>query len=415
MPVVSMLNSMQPRFSSAAKDFPEAPIFLALAAKAGIISLAGGVPDPAAFPTAAVRQAADAILSHSDTAAKALQYAPSQGYEPLRHWLAADMADRGITVRADQILVTQGAQQALDLIGKLYIDPGDEIAVTSPTFFAALDTFRAYRPRFLPIGYGRNGIDMSAARDALERRPKFLYLIPDYQNPTGLSLSQQERAELMNMASRFAVPIIEDAAYDRLRYGGNPTKPFAAMNGTLDDGLVIYVNTFSKVIAPGLRVGWLAGNRTILAKLAALKLATDVHTSIFNQQIVLQIATSGLDAAIERTCTLYSKRRDAMLSALKRHMPEGAAWTEPDGGMFIWLEIPGEVDTSALFPVAASEARMAFVPGRLSCTDGAGTNACRLSFASVDEARIGEAISRLGNLLSQRAHITRGSLDAVSR
>jgi DNA-binding transcriptional MocR family regulator len=247
----------------------------------------------------------------------------------LRDWIADYMAQRGAVRSAGHLIVTSGAQQALDLVGKLLINPGDRIAITAPTFFAALDTFNTYRPRYEAISFGTGGLSMVEAEAAIRSRPKFLYLIPDFQNPTGLCLSRSEREQILELCSQHGVPIVEDAAYEALRFDGEDLPSLAALAQERGfDRHVLYIGTFSKTIAPGLRVGWLCGNEALIGKLTALKLSTDVHTSVLNQMAVLHVARDGLGDHVALVRQAYSARCTAMLAALKKFMPEGVSWSE---------------------------------------------------------------------------------------
>lgn len=379
-----------------------APGFLALASQPEIISFAGGVPDPSVFPADALARAYDRILASPSLRAQALQYAPSLGLGPLREWIADDMMSHGIARPAKCLLVTNGAQQALDLVGKLFIDPGDAVAVTAPTFFAAIDTFNAYQPRYEAIPVGVAGLALEQAESVIRRRPKFLYLVPDFQNPTGLCLTCTEREHLLALCIEHGVPIVEDAAYRALRFRGQDLPSMAALAQQRGaDALVLYAGTFSKTLAPGLRVGWLSASEHLMAKLAALKLSTDVHTSVLNQMAVLDVAQAGLQGQLKGVRKTYAARCGAMLAALDRCMPEGVSWTRPEGGLFLWLELPGRLDTVQLLTRAIDEAHVAYVPGGLSFTNGQGRNACRLSFATAGEDRIEEGVQRLARLFAE--------------
>jgi DNA-binding transcriptional MocR family regulator len=394
---IDWANSM----SCGACQMRAAPPFLALAARPDIISFAGGIPDPAGFPAEAITEAYRRILRDPAMRSQALQYASSCGLQALRDWLADYMAQRGTVRPAGHLIVTSGAQQALDLVGKLLINPGDRIAVTAPTFFAALDTFNAYRPRYEAISFGAGGLSMAEAEAAIRSRPKFLYLIPDFQNPTGLCLGRSEREQILELCSQHGVPIVEDAAYEALRFHGEDLPSLAALAQERGfDQHVLYIGTFSKTIAPGLRVGWLCVNEALIEKLTALKLSTDVHTSMLNQMAVLHVARDGLDEHVAQVRQAYSARCTAMLAALKRFMPEGISWSEPEGGLFIWLELPKHVDTSDLLSQAIDATGVAYVPGRLSFCNNLGHNSCRLSFATAGKERIEEGMRRLGRLFA---------------
>jgi len=352
--------------------------------------------------TGPLRQAAEKVLGAADTAAQALQYAPSQGFLPLRQWISGDLHDRQIHCPAENILVTNGAQQALDLVAKLLIDSGDRIAVTSPTFFAALDTFSVYEPEILEVPFGRAGLDMNVAEDVLRRRPKFLYIVPDFQNPTGLSISPKERGELDDLCKKYGVLILEDAAYDRLTFDGSAGIPFASRTNALNTEHVIYINTFSKTISPGLRVGWIAASERIISKLKALKLSADVHTSVLNQMLVYEIVQTDFTHHIQEACNAYAERCRALVTALAKEMPDDCWWSKPSGGLFLWLELPQFIDTRLLLSQALTATKIAFVPGNLSCPGVGGENACRLSFASIAPEQIRPAISRFADLVREQ-------------
>jgi DNA-binding transcriptional MocR family regulator len=392
----------QGSFSHSANRMAPAPTFLALASQPDVISFAGGVPDPAVFPTRELQNAFREILAEPTTRAQALQYAPSVGLPALRELIAEQMAGRSVTAKAGDIIVTSGAQQALDLVGKLLINPGDRVAVTAPTFFAALDTFSAYRPAFDAIPFGAAGLNRERANEVVRSRPRFLYVIPDFQNPTGLSLSLDDREFLLALCAENNVPIVEDAAYDALRYSGEPIPAIAALAQRLGlDSLVIYVNTFSKTISPGLRVGWIAADPVAITKLAALKLSTDVHTSVLNQMAVLHVARAGFEQHVKSICDTYSTRCTAMLAALQAHMPSGVDWTRPEGGLFIWLDAGDGIDMTSAFQTAVQKYGVAYVPGQMSFAMGDGRQTCRLSFATAGVERIERGIRALGELVTQ--------------
>lgn len=392
----------QGSFSHSANQMAPAPTFLALASRPDVISFAGGVPDPAVFPTRELQNAYRDILAEPATRAQALQYAPSVGLRDLRELIAEQMQARSIAVPADDIIVTSGAQQALDLVGKLLINPGDRVAVTAPTFFAALDTFNAYRPSFEGIPFGIAGLDRERTEAVICSKPRFVYVIPDFQNPTGLSLSLEDREFLLALCVENNVPILEDAAYDALRYSGEPIPAIAALAQQRGLGsLVIYINTFSKTISPGLRVGWLCADPTAIGKLAALKLSSDVHTSVLNQMAVLHVTRSGFDQHVRTICETYSARCAAMLLSLQAHMPSGVTWTRPEGGLFVWLDAGPGVDMSAAFKSSIEDYAVAYVPGQMSFASGDARQTCRLSFATAGTERIEKGIRALSALITQ--------------
>ncbi|WP_063902588.1 PLP-dependent aminotransferase family protein [Burkholderia ubonensis] len=397
-----MSFNWQDSFSDSANQMAPAPTFLALASRPDVISFAGGVPDPAVFPARELQSAYREILADPTARNLALQYAPSVGLPALRELIAEQMATRSIAVTADDIIVTSGAQQALDLVGKLLINPGDRVAVTAPTFFAALDTFNAYRPTFESIPFSSAGLDLERTEAVIRSKPRFVYVISDFQNPTGLSLSLDDREYLLTLCAENGVPILEDAAYDALRYSGEAVPAIAALAQRRGLGsLVIYVNTFSKTISPGLRVGWLAADPVAIKKLAALKLSTDVHTSVLNQMAVLRVIDSGFAQHVRSICETYSVRCSAMLASLQAHMPSGVTWTRPQGGLFVWVDAGPGVDMSAAFSTAVEDYAVAYVPGQMSFASGDARQTCRLSFATASTERIEMGIRALGNLVAQ--------------
>ncbi|MCB1390219.1 MAG: PLP-dependent aminotransferase family protein [Rhodobacteraceae bacterium] len=369
-----------------------------------IISFAGGIPDPALFPTAAFRAAMDAALTGPGAGA-ALQYSVSEGYRPLRAWIAGQMAEIGIPCDPDHVLITSGSQQALDYLGKLFLDRGDTALVTWPAYMGALGAFNAYEPRYdrLDPKGNRPAADIAEAAGAGGGRVKFAYLSADFANPTGETLDRAGREALLDLAEALDIPILEDAAYQALRYDGEPVPPILALElarkGDLDACRTIYSGSFSKVLSPGLRVGWVVAAAPVIQRLVLLKQASDLHSPTLNQ-----IATDHVARAIfaEHTAMLrrvYGERRDAMLAALARHMPKGVRWTKPEGGMFVWLTLPQGMDGAQLLAQSLRTEKVAFVPGRAFFADGSNGNTLRLAFSCADAATIEEGMTRLGRLL----------------
>jgi DNA-binding transcriptional MocR family regulator len=371
-----------------------------------IVSFAGGIPDPALFPRAEIAAAAQRILDDPQRASIALQYAPSEGYAPLRRFIAEMMAERGVACTIDNILITAGSQQALDFIGRLFLSPGDTVLVARPTYLGALQAFSAHEPVYgklpatgdnrTPEPYGVNG---SAGAGGA----KFAYAIADFQNPTGESLSLAERRDLVSSAAALGLPLVEDAAYDQLRYDGAALPSLLALGvaraGGIDDGAVLYCGTFSKTIAPGLRIGWIAAPRPVIDKLVVIKQASDLHSSTLDQMVLHEVAsTIGPNhlAAIRRT---YRARRDAMLGALADSFPAACRWTRPEGGMFIWVTLPEQLDAEFLLRRSIAEEKIAFVPGASFHADGTGHNTLRLNFSLNSEAVAVAGIHRLGGVL----------------
>ena len=373
-----------------------------------IISFAGGIPDARLFPDEAFRTAAAEALS-AGSAAAALQYSISEGYRPLRDWIAAEMGRNGIDCTADNILITSGSQQALDYLGKLFLSPGDTALVGWPTYLGALGAFNAYEPIYdqLVVNGNQGAADYRARAEGHGGRVKFAYLSADFANPTGETVDLQGREALLDLARDLDIAIIEDAAYQALRYDGADVPPILALDiarsGGIEATRTLYCGSFSKTLAPGLRVGWVCGAREVIGRLVVMKQAADLHSATFNQIVTDRVARACFDAHVATIRAAYKARRDAMLAALARHMPDGVTWTRPEGGMFIWVTLPKEMDGATLLDRAIEAERVAFVPGRAFYADGSNGNTLRLSFSCADAATIVEGIARLGRLIAREA------------
>lgn len=370
-----------------------------------IISFAGGIPDPALFPAEAFRAAYDEALTADP--GTALQYSVSEGYRPLREWIAGEMARIGVPCAAENILITSGSQQALDYLGKLMLSPGDTALVGWPTYLGALGAFNAYEPvyaRLDPAG-NRPAEDIRAEAEAHGGAVKFAYLSVDFANPTGQTTDRAARERLIDLAETLDIAIIEDAAYQSLRYDGEAIPPILALEiarrGDIEACRTLYCGSFSKTLAPGLRVGWICGARDVIGRLVLMKQAADLHSSTINQMVVDRVARTVFAPHVERLRATYKARRDHMLAALAREMPEGVSWTRPEGGMFVWLTLPAQMDGADLLAASLKTEKVAFVPGRAFYADGSNGNAIRLSFSSTDEARIDEGIARLGRAIAR--------------
>ena len=377
---------------------------LKLLEQPGMLSFAGGIPDPALFPADRFAEAYADALSPARQA-QALQYSVSEGYLPLRDWIAGRMAGLGIPCGPENILITSGSQQALDYLGKLFLSPGDTALVQWPTYLGALAAFNAYEPRYerLEINDNRPAAEITAA--AGDGAVKFAYLSPDFANPTGRTVDLAGRAALLARAEELDCAIIEDAAYQGLRYEGEEVPPILALElaqkGDLDACRTIYCGSFSKTLSPGLRVGWVVAGAEVISRLVLMKQAADLHSSTINQMAIHQVAKAGFDAHVSGLRAVYGRRRDAMLAALETEMPEGVEWTRPEGGMFVWLTLPERVSGAFLLEQSIAKEKLAFVPGQAFFADGTGGNSLRLSFSNSSEAQIAEGIARLGRVLRQ--------------
>lgn len=368
-----------------------------------IISFAGGIPDPDLFPAEAFQEAFSAALT-PEKQATALQYSVSEGYGPLRDWIVGEMARLGVPCTRDNILITSGSQQALDYLGKLMLSAGDTALVGWPTYLGALGAFNAYEPRYDRLDPETNRSAADYAEAAGEGRVKFAYMSVDFANPTGKTLDAAMRERVIDLADELDIAVIEDAAYQSLRYEGEALSPVLAREiarkGDINACRTLYCGSFSKTLAPGLRVGWVCGAQEVISQLVLLKQAADLHSSTINQMAIATVAQAQFDSHVAKIKAAYSARRDAMLAALQRHMPEGVSWTRPEGGMFIWLELPNNLRSADLLEQSLRSERVAFVPGHAFFADGSGTNTMRLSFSRTDEAVIDEGIARLGRLIA---------------
>ncbi|CAM4010703.1 PLP-dependent aminotransferase family protein [Bordetella muralis] len=389
--------------SAGARTLAPPPAFLSLAARPDVISFAGGVPDPTLFAFEKVARASRRILEDRSMATGALQYGASGGYEPLRQWLATFMTAQGAATPPESIVITNGGLEALDLTAKMLINKGDAIAVVSPTFFAALETFKLYHPRMLSIPFENGMLDMEAMLRAVSQRPKFLYINPDFQNPTGVSLSTEQRRELVDICAEHGVLILEDGAYSQLSFDGSLQPTLLQLSQEADGphkAAVIYVGTFSKTIAPGARVGWACLPPDLCPAFVGLKAVSNINTSQMNQMIVHECLCDGYEDHLHNLRMAYAKRCSSMTNALAEMMPDGVTWTSPDGGIFTWLRVPRTAGAVTLFERCAQDIGVAVLPGNLACVDGGNSNACRLSFATVDESQIWEGVTRLSRLLA---------------
>jgi 2-aminoadipate transaminase len=367
---------------------------LKVTAQPEIISFAGGLPAPELFPVAAVRAAADSVLAKHGP--EALQYGPSEGFPALREWIAGEVRARGAKATASEVLVTNGSQQVLDLVGKVFLNPGDVVLTENPTYLAAIQAFQTLEAKFVPVPADEHGL-MPEAIPGLVRlhRPKFLYTIPTFQNPTGNTLPAGRRQQLARTAAEHNLLIIEDDPYGKLRYRGDDVPPIKHWDEA--DG-VLYVSTFSKTIAPGFRLGWVVAPPDIFAQLLIVKQASDLHTSSFDQRVAYAYLTQNDQAVhLEKIRSAYGERFNVMDSALQAEMPAGYRWTKPEGGMFLWVTGPVQLDGMALLQ-RAIERKVAFVPGRDFFPKDAGSNFLRLNYSNSTPERIREGVRRLARL-----------------
>ena len=365
-----------------------------------IISFAGGLPSPKGFPVAVMKQAFDTVLESSGTTA--LQYGPTEGYAPLRAWVANDLKRVGADdVSPDEVLIVSGSQQALDMLGKLFIDPGSKVLVEAPSYLGALQSFSIFEPRYQAVPTDENGLVPDSLTPERCDNARFIYVLPNFQNPTGLTLDLARRQALVERCAELRVPIVEDDPYGELLYSGSPQPSLLGL-GRQAGATVIRLGTFSKVLAPGLRLGYIVAPRPIIAKLVQIKQATDLHTATLTQMAVYETIKNGfLDTHLPKVRELYRQQCGFMLDAMQQHFPSTVSWTHPVGGMFIWVTLPEHIDATELLARAVAH-NVAFVPGE-SFYAGVTPkrNTLRLSFVTVSEDRIREGIAILGQLIKE--------------
>lgn len=357
-----------------------------------ILSFAGGIPDPHLFPAERLQAAYDQVLS--EAGAQALQYSVSEGLPELRRWIAARMTADGVPCDEGNIVITAGSQQALDLIGKLFLTRGDGVLAERPTYLGALGAFNAYEPT-----YG----DLDAGVPACAR---LAYLVPDFANPSGRTMTRQEREAVLDCAAAHGLVLVEDAAYRELRFSGTHEPSLLALDvarsGSIEKARTLYCGTLSKTLSPALRLGWVCAARPVIDKLVLLKQGCDLHVSTINQMVAAKVVAEDYDAHLERLRVHYRERASAMQTALARHMPLGVSWSKPQGGMFVWLKVPEGLDGAHLLEAALAEERVAFVPGAPFFAVEPQANTLRLSYSLLGPDDIDEGVRRLARVIEAR-------------
>ncbi|MGQ9599648.1 MAG: aminotransferase-like domain-containing protein [Anaerolineae bacterium] len=364
-----------------------------------VISFAGGLPAPEVFPVRDFQEACRWVLEHE--ADQALQYGPTEGYPPLKDYLIETMRKYELPAVRDNILFTNGSQQALDLLGRVFINEGDKIVVGLPTYLGAIQAWNVYRPQYVCVAEDDDGMCMDDLERALKANPgvKFIYVLPNFHNPAGTTLTLERRLRLVELAAEHGAFIIEDDPYGQLRYEGEDIIPIFAMHKEN----TIYLSTFSKTLAPGLRLGWIVAPERVITRLVQAKQGADLHTSTLIQHIVYDICQRGLVRAhVRKIRDVYRERRDAMLAAMEKYFPAGVTWTRPQGGLFLWVRMPRQMDAERLLHVAVEE-KVAFVPGHAFYPDGNDGRCCmRLNFSYSTPAIIEEGIKRLGRAMKRQ-------------
>jgi 2-aminoadipate transaminase len=384
---------------------------LKLTLQTDVISFAGGLPAPELFPIAECQDAACRVLG--DRSTTALQYGPTEGFLPLRQFICERMQRYGIDAEPENVVITSGAQQALDLIGKLLINPGDRILVEEPTYLGALQAWNAYQAEYVSVPTDDDGLCTELLESALRVGPKFMYVLPNFQNPSGTTLPLSRRLELVRLSNKYGIPIVEDDPYGALRFEGEHLPPLVALDVDFHrsyglnghgfmEGNVIYLGTFSKTLAPGLRLGWVVAPVEVTDQLVMAKQGVDLHTSNFAQMLAYEmVRTNFFDEHVREIRRVYGERRQVMLDALERYFPAGCSWTHPEGGLFLWARVPEWIDTAELLKKAVAR-KVAYVPGAAFYADPShGRNTMRLNFSNAQPEQIQEGIRRLGNLLAE--------------
>jgi len=371
---------------------------LKLTERPEVISFAGGLPAPELFPIEEMKKVAVMVLEESGR--QALQYSATEGYTPLREKILKRMEPIGISGKAENVLITSGSQQGLDFSGKIFINPGDVVICESPSYLGAINAFKAYSPKFVEVTTDDNGMDMDELEKVLETTDnvKMIYVIPDFQNPSGRTWSVDRRKKLVELANRFDLPIIEDNPYGELIFEGD-RKPSIKSFDT--EGRVVFLGTFSKTFCPGLRIGWVFADQELLQKYILVKQGADLQSnSMAQRELDKFLELNDLDAHVDKIKDVYRRRRDVMLNTMKEHFPKGVKYTYPTGGLFTWVELPAHLNAREVF-VKAIEVNVAFVPGGSFYPNGGNENTFRLNYSNMTEDKIKEGIVRLGRVLAE--------------
>lgn len=358
-----------------------------------IISFAGGLPNPKSFPVNEIEKAVSKVLSQNGN--EILQYSTTEGYLPLREYIAERYSKKGLKVNADEILITNGSQQGIDLVGKVFLNKGDKVLVESPTYLAAIQSFGLFEPEFRSVPLLEDGVDITALQKTFdENKIKLFYSVTNFQNPTGITYSKEKRQEVAEILKNEDTIFVEDNPYGEIRFLGEDIPP---VKSYLDNGVLF--GSFSKIVSPGMRLGWIVANEEIMKKIIIAKQSSDLHSNYFTQRVVYQyLSDNNVDEHIEKIKKMYRNQRNLMVSMIKEHFPENVKYTQPEGGMFLWVTLPEGLSSLDLFNLAIKE-NVAFVPGNAFFADGNGDYTLRLNFSNSDEERIEEGIKRLGKAI----------------
>lgn len=375
---------------------------LKLTAQPDVISFAGGLPAPEFFPVERVREATDTVLS--ERGQEVLQYSTTEGMPELRQFVADSLSTPDFTVGPENVIILNGSQQGLDLVCRIILNENDKMIVENPSYIGMLMASRPYQTEYIPIPTDQDGVMVDELPALLEKNPKMVYMVPNFQNPQGVTLSAERRKQLVALTANKPLILVEDNPYGELRYSGDPPPTLLSLDAQhrgskVLDGNVVYIGTFSKTLTPGLRVGWVVANEAIIDKLVQAKQSADLHTSTLTQFVAYEVAKDGfLEQHITTLREVYRERRDIMLNAMSEHFPDGVTWQTPIGGLFLMVYLPPQIDATKLLQKAVAQ-KVAFVPGADFHIDGTGKNTFRLNFSNAKPAAIREGIKRLGTLI----------------
>lgn len=369
---------------------------LKITQKPGVISFGGGLPAPELFPKEELIECSQKVLREKGDSA--LQYGTTEGYYPLRELIAKRLERQGVKVSPDEVMITGGSQQGLDMCGKVFLDWGDTVVSARPTYLGAIQAFNAYFPKYVTLPSDEDGMTIDGLKEILEtHNPRLIYLVPTFQNPDGRTIPLERRKKIIELANTFGVPIVEDDPYSELAFDGTVPPPMKA----LAPDEVIMLGTFSKLLAPGLRIAWVVAPQGAIDKFVRLKQGADLHTSTFSQYLIHEFAKDGkLENHIEKVRKVYSQRRNVMVEAMERYFPPEVKFTKPNGGLFLWVELPENVNATELLPKAV-EKNVAYIPGSAFYPEGGGHNTMRLNFSKPSEAEIEEGIKRLAEVFKE--------------
>jgi len=399
-----MIKDITPFYSKNALNMKRSEIreLLKFTRQPDMISFAGGLPGPETFPVKELEEISCMILR--EKGALALQYGPTEGEKPFREEIAKWLRRENETIKPENILVTAGSQQGLDIISKVFLDPNDVIVVELPTYIGGIQAFTAYRAKMIGVPQDEEGMKTDLLNDVLSKlakkrkKPKFIYVVPDFQNPSGVTMSLQRREKLLELAYEYGIPVVEDSPYRELRYKGESVPAIYSLD---KENQVIALGTFSKLLCPGLRLAWIMAPLEWMDRMVVAKQGMDLCSPTYTQLIVAEYLSRGfLPKQVKKICAAYGKKLDAMLKALSEDMPEGVEWSKPEGGLFLWVKLPKKMSANDLFPKAI-ENKVAYVVGSAFHCDGKGQNAMRLNFSFSSEQQINEGVKRLAKMIEQ--------------